>query len=259
MKRTDVNIDGMLKVWSDENPISRPVGAPERQKVLDEISRVFSIGPSFYYLVDFSALKMLYVSESINAVLGIKPEAYTVQGALERIHPEDLKMMEAKEATVLDFMFNKIAKEDILKYKVVYLNRYLHQDGQYRLLMHQARTLQLSKDDKIQITLCTETDVSHLGISIDHKVSFVGIGRPSFLANEPGSIEGITDRMEDIFSDREKKIITLTAEGKNAKVISDDLKISEQTVKTHRRNILRKSGAANMTALIAMCVREGWV
>jgi len=52
------------------------------------------------------------------------------------------------------------------------------------------------------------------------------------------------------FSKRENQIIKLIAEGYSSKEISDQLFISVHTVKTHRKNILRKANVKNMVELI---------
>jgi DNA-binding NarL/FixJ family response regulator len=49
---------------------------------------------------------------------------------------------------------------------------------------------------------------------------------------------------------RELEIIRLISSGKNSQQISIDLEISQHTVETHRKNILRKLEINNLTALI---------
>jgi DNA-binding NarL/FixJ family response regulator len=52
------------------------------------------------------------------------------------------------------------------------------------------------------------------------------------------------------FSDRETEILRLLAKGKNSLEISEDLFITINTVKTHRRNMLRKLKATNTSQLL---------
>tara|TARA_A100000171_G_scaffold25103_1_gene23438 strand:- start:1580 stop:1795 length:216 start_codon:yes stop_codon:yes gene_type:complete len=59
------------------------------------------------------------------------------------------------------------------------------------------------------------------------------------------------------FTAREFEIINLLAEGNSAKEIADELFVSIDTVKTHRKNILRKSEARNTTELVVRCIRTG--
>ena len=52
------------------------------------------------------------------------------------------------------------------------------------------------------------------------------------------------------FSDRETEILRLLAKGKNSLEIAEELFITINTVKTHRRNMLRKLKAANTSQLL---------
>lgn len=57
-------------------------------------------------------------------------------------------------------------------------------------------------------------------------------------------------------SDREIEIIGCIAKGINSKQISEELFISEHTVKTHRRNIMHKLDVKNMAELIRYAVEN---
>ncbi|MCC6412773.1 MAG: helix-turn-helix transcriptional regulator [Saprospiraceae bacterium] len=60
-------------------------------------------------------------------------------------------------------------------------------------------------------------------------------------------------------SEREKEIIGLLAEGLSSKLIANHLGLSKHTVDTHRRNLIRKTGAKNTLELAAYCVKAGIV
>ena len=59
--------------------------------------------------------------------------------------------------------------------------------------------------------------------------------------------------------DREKEIVQHLADGFDAKEVGSRLFISKGTVRTHRKNILEKTGAKNSVHLIRMAVANGWV
>ncbi|MCO6360017.1 response regulator transcription factor [Roseivirga pacifica] len=61
------------------------------------------------------------------------------------------------------------------------------------------------------------------------------------------------------FTDREFEILSLLADGASAKQIAHRLFVSVNTVTTHRKNILSKTTAPNTTALVAKCIRMGWI
>ncbi len=58
-------------------------------------------------------------------------------------------------------------------------------------------------------------------------------------------------------SHRERDILRLISFGLTNDEISEKLNISAHTVKTHRKNVMTKTGSKNTTQLIAMCIRQG--
>lgn len=61
----------------------------------------------------------------------------------------------------------------------------------------------------------------------------------------------------DVLGDREVEVLRLISEGLTSSEIADKLFISVHTVKTHRKNILRKSGQSGTPGLIAWAMNEG--
>ena len=62
-----------------------------------------------------------------------------------------------------------------------------------------------------------------------------------------------------ILSAQEMKILNLIALGKSSKDIADALSISDLTVKTHRRNIIKKLKASNSAELIKIAHEKGFL
>jgi DNA-binding CsgD family transcriptional regulator len=62
-----------------------------------------------------------------------------------------------------------------------------------------------------------------------------------------------------LLSDREIQIINKIAEGLTTEEISQDLKLSPLTVKTHRKNILKKVGARNTPHLVNYAWTNGFI
>jgi DNA-binding NarL/FixJ family response regulator len=58
-------------------------------------------------------------------------------------------------------------------------------------------------------------------------------------------------------SARETEVLKLLVKGLNTKSIAERLKISKNTVDTHRRRILDKLGCENITELTRFALREG--
>lgn len=60
-------------------------------------------------------------------------------------------------------------------------------------------------------------------------------------------------------SDREIEVIKLICQGKGSLEIADQLFISEHTVKTHRKNIMKKLDLHNVSQLMQYALSKGWV
>lgn len=62
-----------------------------------------------------------------------------------------------------------------------------------------------------------------------------------------------------IFTQREKQIIKLIVEGKKTGQIARQLKITVNTVESHRKNIYQKMGTKNMAQLVKIALTQGIV
>ena len=66
-------------------------------------------------------------------------------------------------------------------------------------------------------------------------------------------------KVESVLSPREGEVLQLVAQGATNKEIADSLFISENTVKTHLRNIMEKTHLANRSQAAAYAVKMGLV
>ncbi|WP_407481528.1 response regulator transcription factor [Elizabethkingia meningoseptica] len=66
----------------------------------------------------------------------------------------------------------------------------------------------------------------------------------------------LPDEKDRLVSPQERRVLQYIAEGKSSKQIADLLFISENTVITHRKNILRKTDTLNTAELIAYAIRK---
>ncbi len=251
------SINKIKKAW-EPNKIARPVKSELYLNIIEQIANLFSAGSFYYYIMNFETLQMEHVDDRIQSVLGFKPKDWSLDKVFELVHPEDLKQMHRKEAMAVDFILNRIPTEDILKYKVVYVLRLRHADGNYKTILQQSKALTLSEDGKVQQVLGIHTDVTYLNMKVDHKISFIGDGRPSFysLSTDDKFVPEELD-YHTLFTPREKEILANIAKGKTFGEIAQFLNISPHTINTHKKNILKKTNCHNTTELIAQCVREG--
>jgi DNA-binding NarL/FixJ family response regulator len=75
---------------------------------------------------------------------------------------------------------------------------------------------------------------------------------------DPEIAEQIANSMSDeALSEREIEVLSLIAAGESNKVVAANLRISEETVKSHVRSILAKLGASDRTHAVTLALRRG--
>ena len=107
----------------------------------------------------------------------------------------------------------------------------------------------------LQIAICmagAEINVSHRDLfsmcfTLRHELAEIHAVTP-ILQNRPGELSG-----------REKLVLSLTAEGKTAGDIAEELQISQRTVHAHLQNASEKMQAANKTQTVVEAMRYGQI
>lgn len=61
------------------------------------------------------------------------------------------------------------------------------------------------------------------------------------------------------FTNREREIVRQLAEGYSTNEVAKRLFISSDTVKTHRKNVIGKTGARNTVHLVWLASANGWL
>ncbi|MBK7336241.1 MAG: response regulator transcription factor [Saprospirales bacterium] len=74
---------------------------------------------------------------------------------------------------------------------------------------------------------------------------------------QANSSKGAQGQGPGILTQREKELLQLLAEGKTSEVIASELFISVNTVDTHRKNIISKLGAKNITDAVRIAISRG--
>src|ERR1044072_3533481 len=73
------------------------------------------------------------------------------------------------------------------------------------------------------------------------------------------AVEMAEHHTDDLLTDREIEVLKEVAAGNANKVIAERLKISEETVKAHMKNILSKLGANDRTHAVTIALKRGMI
>jgi DNA-binding CsgD family transcriptional regulator len=220
------------------------------------VNSLISLGPFYFYVVDFFDMSLSNVSPSIKDIHGFDPETVTFDDIIAAIHPEDMDFVAKAEETNLKFIYQVLGKENITNYKSSYSFRSKMKDGSYSMLNHQAIVLTTDEHGGFGKSLNIHTVIDHLTKKNNHTISLIGLkDNPSYMdINISFNSNEFTS-----FSKREIEIIKLISAGCTSTQIAENLIISENTVKTHRKNINKKSDCKNTSELINKCITQGLI
>ena len=251
------NLQAVVTFLERENFIYEDQHAPTISPA-DIVASIFTPGEYYYFILNLFDFRMEYVHPGVEKIYGCKPDDFTLDELINKMHPEDAAQIKLKEAATGEFFYNRLPVNKILRYKSSYTFRIRDTLGKYRNILHQCTPIQLSLQGRIHHSLSVHSDITFLHMPPDNRVSFIGIGgEPSFysLSTNPNTI---LEREANWFlSAREREIVKLMADGFGSKQIADHLSISTHTVDTHRRNLLKKTGSKNTLELTVTCVKKG--
>ncbi|MET0637332.1 MAG: LuxR C-terminal-related transcriptional regulator [Chitinophagaceae bacterium] len=222
-------------------------------EVYKELLDFFMPGDYYYYIFNVREGAFEFVSEEAVKVLGYQPGELTVPFIIEQIHPDDQPWFLNYENKLVEFFSDP---SRISHYKVRYDYRLKKKNGDYIRILQQVVTIQ-EENGAVVRTLGIHTDISHLKLNGAPVLSLIGLnGAPSYYDVEvekkfKTSISGLTRR--------EMEIIRMLAKGQSSDVIGKTFSISKQTVDTHRKNLLKKTGCTNSAELVSIALKKGWI
>ena len=254
----------MHRVWDDLLTGERNSTELPGLKFDEIISSIFTSGPFYFYVIDFFDMSISQMSAGFVQAHGITSEKInTINDILQLIHPDDMQHVAAAEKKAFDIIYNSIGVDKITRYKISYNFRFKTADGSYQLYNHQSLILTVDESGNFIKSLNIHTNINHITEQNNHTFSLIGLaGEPSFL-NLPlaetacTAQDGLMD--EKLFSNREVDILRCAANGLDSQSIANQLFISVETVKSHRKNMLKKSGCKNIAELVARSIGEGWI
>lgn len=248
-------IKKLAKIWDAiPNAKSHHVEMSVKQ-IVKKYLDLFHFGDYFYIIFNTRTTEMEYVDPKIEKVLGILPQDINLQWIVENLHPEDRPYYAHYEKSAVKF-FTSLDRELFFKYKFSYDYRLRTKEGSYKRVLQQVVPVYYFPQGGAR-TLAIFTDLTHLNISGIPKLSFIGMeGAPSYYNVHLTEHFSPQNRL---FSPREMEILGFVIQGHTSQSIADTLCRSVHTVRTHRKNILEKSGCNSVQELIARSVREGWI
>jgi DNA-binding CsgD family transcriptional regulator len=255
----NISFFAFKKSFGDQNYIIEDPNY--REKILNHplVQGLWTIGPSFSIIVNTHSWNFELVTGDCKRISGYScQEIMDMQGKFVLEFPVEEHGQVNLAAVKLGMEY--IASRPVIerqKIFVVYFYYAISRAGQLLTIQHQSIPL-VFDENNIPFIFCNiYSDISYLkpaniplGLVINRHIN------ESF---EVDSVKTELVRSSDLFSEREKDVIRLLIRGLNSSQIADSLYISPQTVRTHRKNILKKAGLNGTGQLIHYCLFKGVV
>lgn len=227
------------------------------------LASMFTPGPFYYYIMDSGSLTFDYCSPSVTDILGKDLTGLHLSDLIAVFHPDDMPFVYSCEDHVAKFIQSELTIPEITNYKFSYALREKTKDGSFQLFLMQTITLSVNVNGALEKVMGIHANISAITTENSRKLSIMDItGKKTIQAVEVFRNELGADSPPlklPKFTKREREVILLIGEGLTTKEISGNLIVSEETIISHRKNILYKSGCRNTAQLIAFCVRNGLI
>ncbi|MFD1772104.1 LuxR C-terminal-related transcriptional regulator [Sphingobacterium suaedae] len=246
----------LADLWeSYPNALSNNFQSEKSYSIVNHLSDILAIGPYYHYIINIADYSLSQVSQNTKDIHGLTSQPTTVKEIIDQIHPDDLDfVLRAEEATLVKMQ--EIGFEHQLLLKTSYCFRMRVSNGSYHLFHHQA--IHLAKDDsgRLSTALNIHTDIHHVTQKNNKIVLVTGIGTRDDYCQIDLSSELAINNIPS-FSKREMEVISLMAKGNSSPQIAEKLFISPFTVRTHRKNLFKKTETKNVGEFICKCLEWG--
>ena len=245
MRQEEQNIEEVYKEVAEQ--LNSPSRVKNGIKNLDDFPLV--LGKQAIYIVDWESSQVTY-DRGLKELLRFDHNKFDRKQAISNFHPEDeLLVTRVIRGIVMHCIQEKVSG------KGEYLNltyRLRRSDGTYIKVLRQSSAYEVDERGRLVSNFSLLTDISF--ISNHNKVEW-DIFAHKF--DKKLFRENVFHEFANLFTPREKEIISLISNGFSNKQIAAELFISKHTVSTHRKNILAKSQCENAQDLIDFCNRNG--
>lgn len=241
------------ELWGSFKPASNIESAAEESwkqkvKLLDEVSMQNNV---VVFVLNPYTNRYLYMSDKLKVLSGIDPACYTAENGLDfsfsRAHPDHFNAL----VQINQFAASFFSSCNPAYYKTSALSAnflYKNGNGEYVQVLQRISVLELN-----------DTGAPALFISFGHYVGHIKkAGYVDAVISSPAGIFIYNYNFAQkclgepkTFSEQEKKILDLLAQGDDTKGIAQKLFISPHTVDTHRRNLIKKTNCIDTTGVVA--------
>lgn len=225
---------------------------------LKELDKLLPPSAMFFCVTNTTKQSFEFVSKNFHHATGLDTNRMKEEGMQywwSRYHEEEAHVWLKILTELMEFTLKEVAFEDRKRVSYIWNYSIKNTKGEYLNITQHTSPMYFDDSGKPVIGL------AHY--SVTGKGERLPLKATAMILNGNDEYETIYYKnfsqklLEKHYSNRECDVLRLLSRGKGNKEIAKVLYISEHTVHTHRKNILAKSNCANITELVAKCVREG--
>jgi len=233
----------------------RNISIPNVKRYLAD---AFAMGPYYYYILNVTDSTLSGFHPHILTLHGLKEFPKHLKEIIDLIHPDDLPFVMEAEAWTIEVML-QIGFEHQLHLKSGYCFRMRVAENKYELFQHQA--IHTAKDEigRLVQALNIHTNINHITTVNNYIATVSGINLRNDFYQKGFKIEKIEEKLGKRLTKRELEILLLLTRSYSDKEIANVLNISYHTVRTHHKNILKKTKSKNSIELIKRSLENGYL
>jgi len=226
-------------------------GIDDNDPLMIELEEIMKMNDQFFYIGDLVLFKIIYTSKRSLDMLGIEPSNLTTMNFFQSLHPDELER-HALGRTLLVKLGHRLYCEE-KGYRILSSNYLMkNAEGKYSNFLMQFYIYYSTLPYKSVFAIKVQTNIDWFKKRNHGHHYYLGESLSNFRCPDQELL-----MIGNAFTKREFEIIILLERGHSSEQIAEELFLSPNTVNTHRRNILRKSGKVNMTELLHELKEQG--
>ena len=182
--------------------------------------------------------------------LGIDSNSISLEDVITNlIHPDDRKKLQKLVEAIVKYGVSNDVSPSVL---VLAAYRMRKSNGDYIRVLRTSRVGSMTTDIKMASNYSLLVDITGFDNSkaIKWDIRIPGVDMTDWKIK-------IEKQINFKLTEREMEVLLLIEKGKNTKEMAQELSISEETIKSHRKNLFHKLQASNVTELIYLAKEDG--
>jgi len=208
--------------------------------LMKEAEEIMNENDQFFYFGDLLLFQILYASKRSMDMLGIEPADLNHLKFYKATHPDEMERYVLYKNVLMKTVHNLLLAEK--GHKLLSTSFHVkNAKGKYRNVLMQFFVFYSEVPYKSVFVFKVHTNIDWYKKLKSGNHHYLGEDLLNFRYPDKELL-----KIGHIFSKRELDILQLIEKGYSTELIAETLFLSSNTIKTHRRNILSKSGKANI-------------